>query len=1002
MRSRLAPRRNPDHRNERTVIRINTLGGLSVRGENGAPLTGAAAQPRRMAILALLARAGERGLSREKLLSLLWPDADDERGPRTLAQALYALRRDLGTEEAVVGSKELRLDPALASSDVSEFASAVARGEDERAVNLYHGPFLDGFHLAGVDEFSRWVERERAAIAVQHSHALESLAREARAGGDARAAVAWWRKLAAVEPLNARVTVGLMDSLAASGDRAGAIQHARVYELLVEQELDLPPDKDVIGFADRLRQGDETAVVERAPAAAAVVAPLPTTFPRAPSGPSVDSAGASADSRAVSDQPVEHPPRVAGRSRGRRAFIYAAIAVLVVSGGVAYSRLAPRSVSPARSKELVVAIGSIAAYGTDSAPATLTSSVADLLTTSLARVPAIRVVSHGRMLELLHSSGSDTSSGAFVEAARRAGARQVIDGTLYARPGGQLRLDLRRVDLASGAIGDVHTIEGADLFALVDSGTKHLVTTLGASAPTGSIADVTTRSAAAYQLYEQGIRDYYNGDVRAAGRLFNEALAEDSTFALAAYYAALSESDLFKYRAGMERAKRLAAHAPDRERLTILAGWAFTVSSPSLRAIAETLAARYPSEVEGQLYSGIARVYDGDFLGGLPPLYSVVAVDSLGLRGERPLCFQCEAFKWIVAAYTLADSMPAAERQARRWLRLQPHSRTSIYTLVQVLEFQNRDREADSVFHANVSDPGYTEMLDYETESLIHAGSYSIADSMLREQLRQPDPRDQQNALWALSLSLREQGRLTEALEAARRMRVPLAILLKQPSGRGPINVMEAQILLEQGNTRAASVLFDSLSRQHSYGDTTSEVARQTAWMLTQVASARYAGRDTAGLLDLADSVRAIAEHTSYGRDRRLHHYIRGLVFAARGDDDAAIKELNAAIYSATLGYTRTNYELAHALMRRRRPREAIPLLSAALRGPVESSNLYVNRIEIHELLAQVWDAVGQRDSAAAHYRIVARAWSAADPPMRARGDRSRARAAELGGAAKR
>ena len=147
--------RKVDQPNYPPVIRINTLGGLSVRGEDGAPLSGAAAQPRRMAILALLARAGERGISREKLLSLLWPDADDERGPRTLAQALYALRRDLGVEEAIVGSKDLRLDPALASSDVSEFASALARGEDERAVNLYHGPFLEGFHLAGADEFSR-------------------------------------------------------------------------------------------------------------------------------------------------------------------------------------------------------------------------------------------------------------------------------------------------------------------------------------------------------------------------------------------------------------------------------------------------------------------------------------------------------------------------------------------------------------------------------------------------------------------------------------------------------------------------------------------------------------------------------------------------------------------------------------------------------------------------------------------------------------------------------
>ncbi len=987
------------------MIRINTLGGLSVRGEDGAPLSGAAAQPRRMAILALLARAGERGISREKLLSLLWPDADDERGPRTLAQALYALRRDLGVEEAIVGSKDLRLDPALASSDVSEFASALARGEDERAVNLYHGPFLDGFHLAGADEFSRWAERERAAIAVEHSRALESLARAARAGGDARTSVTWWRKLAAIEPLNARVTVGLMDALAASGDRAGAIQHARVYELLVEQELDLPPDKDVLAFAERLRQNavETPSIVE-------------TTAPARVAGPSAPAATAIADTPPPEPATIEvaeparaplgdapptrrrHPTRPT-TSPIRRIWFLTAALIVVATIGVAVAARARTGPAPAMAGNAVVAIGNISAYGSDSAGGTLTAPVADLLTTSLARVHAIRVVSHGRMLELLHASGrTDTSTGAFLDAARQAGATQMIDGTLYARPGGRLRLDLRRVDLATGAIGDVHTIEGADLFTLVDSGTMSLVSALGVSAPTGSIADVTTRSVTAYRMYEQGIRAYYLGDVRTAQRFFDGALNEDSTFALAAYYGAKTESDMYRYRARIERARRLATHAADRERLTILAGWANTVSSPAMGALAETLATRYPTEVEGHLYSGIAQVYDGDFLSALPSLQRVVTMDSLGLRGQRASCAGCDALMWIVAAYTLADSMAAAEREAHRWLRLQPHSKTPVYSLIQILEFQQRNREADSVFHAEVSDLPYADLLDLETVSRINAGAYSAADSMLREQLRQPDPRNQQNALWNLSLSLREQGRLAEALDAARRMRVPTGTLLKKPKGQGPINVMEAQLLLEQNNPRAAAALFDSLSRQHNFGDTTSEVARGTVWMLAQMAGARYTAGDTGSLSKLADSVRALAEQSGYGRDRRLHHYIRGLALAARGDDRGAISEFKSAIYSTTLGYTRTNYELGRAYLRLHQPREAIAYLSPSLRGAIEAQNLYVSRIELHELLAQAWDSAGQRDSAVAHYNTVARAWSAGDPTFKARADRCRERAAVLAG----
>jgi len=972
------------------VIRINLLGGFSVRDDTGNPLAGAAAQPRRMAILALVARAGQRGITREKLLSLLWPDADGERGPRTLAQALYALRKDLGAEDAITGSKDLRFDPALVSTDVGEFASAVSRGDDERAVALYHGPFLDGFHVPGADEFSRWVDVERAALNQEYSRTLESLARGARAAGDARAAVAWWRKLAALEPLNARVTVGLMESLAAAGDRAGAIQHARVYELLVEQELDLPPDKDVLALAERLRRDADAAPKEPVPAA-----PVPTSAVTA----NVELPAPSVVAKPVPvAPPVAQPATRPTRRPIPRWGIAAAVALVVIAAAFATrSRWAPAAhASDARDGRAVVAIGQIVAFGSDSAQANMATPVADLLTTSLARVQGIRVVSHGRMLELMRSTAnaSDTSAGGFVNAARQAGATEVIDGTLYTRPGGRLRLDLRRVDLASGAIGDVHTIEGNDLFALVDSGTARLVAALGADAPAGSVADVTTRSIAAYRMYEQGIRAYYRGDTHTALGFFDAALGEDSLFALAAYYDALSDPVPKTYVVRMERARRLAARATDRERLTILAGWAYTVSSPTLREIAETLATRYPTEVEGHLYSGIARAYGGDFLAGLVPLERVITMDSLGLRGDGARCGACEALRWRVSAYELADSLPAAEREARRWLRLQPGSRPAGDALVEVIERQGRAAESDSIFRATApADLPYDQMVGFQAAHLIRLGDYPAADRLIATQLRQGNARQQSDAYWTLVISLREQGRLVEARDAARHTR-PTAV--ERPGGVTLASVLEAQVELELGHFGIASALFDSLSRVHNVGDAPSQLARGTVWMLAQAGGARRSAGDTATLGRLADSIRVLGAESVYGRDQRLHHYIRGLLLAARGDDAGAISELKSGIYSLTEGYTRTNYELARVYLRDRRPREAIAVLQPALRGTLEASNLYLNRTEIHELLAQAWDAAGVRDSAAAHYAWVAKAWSSADPSLTPRVQTARTRLAAV------
>ncbi len=236
------------------MLRIKTFGGLSVhRGDDR--VLGAAAQPRRMAVLAMVARAGGRGISRDRLLATLWPDADDEQGRNALKQAVYALRRDADFRDLFVGTRELRLNPDEVVCDVAEFEELFRHDEYERAIALYDGPFLDGFRLSAVPEFEHWLEEERRALGRALAVGLERLAHSALAQGDPAAAVRWHRRLAAIEPLNARFTVDLMKSLLAAGDRAGALQQARIYEGLIAQELDLPPDESVIELARRIREG---------------------------------------------------------------------------------------------------------------------------------------------------------------------------------------------------------------------------------------------------------------------------------------------------------------------------------------------------------------------------------------------------------------------------------------------------------------------------------------------------------------------------------------------------------------------------------------------------------------------------------------------------------------------------------------------------------------------------------------------------------------------------
>jgi hypothetical protein len=166
--------------------------------------------------------------------------------------------------------------------------------------------------------------------------------------------------------------------------------------------------------------------------------------------------------------------------------------------------------------------------------------------------------------------------------------------------------------------------------------------------------------------------------------------------------------------------------------------------------------------------------------------------------------------------------------------------------------------------------------------------------------------------------------------------------------------------------------------------------ARQTAWLLTLVATASVAGGDTLTARVLVDSIERVGRLSGFRRDPLLHHFVRGLLEAAAHHDDAAVREYRAAMDSPTYGYTRINYELGRSLLALHRPTEAIPVVQAALHGGIEGSNLYVTRTALHELLAQLFDAVGRRDSAASHYTSVERAWRSADRSLRPRHDAAR------------
>jgi serine/threonine-protein kinase len=562
------------------VLKFRTLGGVFVADSSGEPLTGAATQRRLLALLAALAVAGDAGLSRDKLVALLWPDADEERARHSLTQALYAARRAVAVDDLFVVGGDVRLNRDRITSDVQEFAAALDSGELERAVELYRGPFLDGFFLGGSAEFEQWTTVQRARIEDRAAEALDRLAREAEEAASPQGALGWRKRLAALRPLDSAVAAALMRSYAQAGDRAGALQHARLHETLLREQLGLGADPVVAALAVELREPVPWQPEPPAPWGVGSVAPVdpPSVDPRSmdtastaaateealATGTRVDppTPGGAALVRAseVRGEPVRVvPPRA--RTVDRRLWITAAVAALVLALVLVLGRDRPDAAPPVASLRLdqKVVVAPFRVAGASAPLAYLRDGIVELLSARLADDSGARSVDPGAVLGAWRAAGlsaaAEVPRETVVRLAERLGAERVVVGSVVG--------DVRRVvvsaavvQVPSGVVAGEATVEGpADsVSALVDRLAARLLV-LGAGEEE-TLSSQTTGSLSALRAFLDGQSAFRSGRYAVALRRYEQALDRDSTFALAGLQLARTADRAY---AAQPRARGLAA-----------------------------------------------------------------------------------------------------------------------------------------------------------------------------------------------------------------------------------------------------------------------------------------------------------------------------------------------------------------------------------------------------------------------------------------------------------
>lgn len=498
------------------MLRLRTFGGCFLE-RDGVRLKGVSAQRKGMGLLALLAAAGDAGVTREAAAAFLWPESDEARAASSLKQLVHSIRQQLGSPDVLLGPAALRLNRELVASDVAEFRAALERGDAGAAVALYAGPFLDGILIRGADGFERWAAAERATLAERHADALEALATGAAARGDLRDAAEWWRRRQAVDPLSGRVAAALMRALDAAGDRAGALRHARVHEALVREEIG-PSAVD--------------------PAVAELAAALARSRPAPADRPTDGSADLGGLERAAPPPP---PPPASSRRRTLLAIGLLAAASL---GGWAWKTgadrddgsptVAARATPPARRvPERSVAVLPFVNTSGDPTDEPFADGLTDELIGALSRVAGLTVAPRTSTFAL-RNRGLDVRT-----VADTLGVANALEGSVR-RAGDRLRITVALVSAAENRVlwSETYDRQLRDVFVvqqeIARSVTRAMRIRLAvpAAAPVGA----ATADLVAYELYLKGqfFRYQLTKDAldRAVG-FFEQAIARDPEFARA-------------------------------------------------------------------------------------------------------------------------------------------------------------------------------------------------------------------------------------------------------------------------------------------------------------------------------------------------------------------------------------------------------------------------------------------------------------------------------------
>jgi eukaryotic-like serine/threonine-protein kinase len=507
--------------------------------------------------------------------------------------------------------------------------------------------------------------------------------------------------------------------------------------------------------------------------------------------------------------------RLARPRRARRIAVLASVGLVlgIAVAGLATWRVWERQIPGGRP------IVAVADFANETGEKEL-DSLSGLLITSLEQSTQLRVLTRGRMFDVLRQLGKPEAHRIDEVLAREVGRETRARALLLAsirKLGDSYVVEMRALD----PLHDEYLFTVSDrasgkaaVFDLVDrlgEATRKRLRTGGESTPQRQVATITTRNVKAWEQLFLGRQAFDQGRLGEAKQRVAAALQEDPEFPLAHYQLAILDywegeslsDEGFRH---LEAAERLSDRLPEKERLLVHAmrtrNW-----DEKLRLVDEA-AEGSPLDKEAQFYAGDVRFHAGDPRSAIPYFERAVQLDP--------------QYRIAVRHLSRAFSNAGQDAEHLAWLRIRRERAGEAWELSAIgqglLEAGQEDEAVEVLRRAAVAAGQPWRPAVVMARYLSHRGRGAEVEGALRERLSALEaapggarPGEVITLRTLLGVSLLAQGRLAEwrALEGEVTDWESQGPYLRQWSavvGRDPVALRSATAELGEISPSAAHV----------------------------------------------------------------------------------------------------------------------------------------------------------------------------------------------------